>query len=58
MAEALREDLNCEGAALPPSVVKIDKDDFIHSGSYAFPSDYVSKVTNGGRGSLEYDIVL
>ena len=46
---------------LPPAIA-VHSDDFMWSGSFAFPSDYVAKATESHGGSLdsalEYDLLL
>lgn len=54
----VNENLRCHGKPLPPAAVRMDNDDFVFSGSYSFPSDYLAKAQGGDDGSLEYDLLL
>jgi hypothetical protein len=55
--EALKANLKCPGAPLPPASVDITGDDFEKSASYSMGYDFIQKVTDQG-GPLEYDIAL
>jgi len=56
--DVVHENLRCQASPLLPPAVAVHSDDFAWSGSFAFPSDYVTKATEGRGGSLEYDLLL
>jgi len=60
--EVVNENLRCHANPLLPPAVAVHSDDFVWSGTFAFPSDFVTKATEGRGGSLdsalEYDILL
>lgn len=56
--DVVNENLRCHAKPLLPPAVAVHSDDFMWSGSFAFPSDFISTATGGRGGSLEYDVLL
>jgi len=52
------ENLRCHAKPLPPASLDVNSDDFVFSGSYAFPSDFVQKLSDGKHETIQYDMLL